>query len=78
MLIWQYLVFLILQGRWELTPVAIKAGKLLARRLYGGSTQLMNYDMVSAEEQDNYFILMFKLSFELKLYNNLAGKASQC
>ena len=36
------------QGRWELTPVAIKAGKLLARRLFGGSTQLMNYDMVSA------------------------------
>jgi thioredoxin reductase (NADPH) len=38
-----------MQGRWELTPVAIKAGKLLARRLFGGSTQLMNYDMVSTD-----------------------------
>uniref|UniRef100_A0A674N9H9 thioredoxin-disulfide reductase (NADPH) n=1 Tax=Takifugu rubripes TaxID=31033 RepID=A0A674N9H9_TAKRU len=27
----------ILQDKWELTPVAIQAGKLLARRLYGGS-----------------------------------------
>uniref|UniRef100_A0A3B4UB18 thioredoxin-disulfide reductase (NADPH) n=1 Tax=Seriola dumerili TaxID=41447 RepID=A0A3B4UB18_SERDU len=28
----------ILEGKWELTPVAIQAGKLLARRLYGGAT----------------------------------------
>uniref|UniRef100_A0A8C7XYG8 thioredoxin-disulfide reductase (NADPH) n=1 Tax=Oryzias sinensis TaxID=183150 RepID=A0A8C7XYG8_9TELE len=28
----------ILEGKWELTPVAIQAGKLLARRLYGNST----------------------------------------
>lgn len=28
----------ILEGKWELTPVAIQAGRLLARRLYGGST----------------------------------------
>uniref|UniRef100_A0A4W6FHE0 thioredoxin-disulfide reductase (NADPH) n=1 Tax=Lates calcarifer TaxID=8187 RepID=A0A4W6FHE0_LATCA len=28
----------ILEGKWELTPVAIQAGKLLARRLYRGST----------------------------------------
>lgn len=27
----------ILQDKWELTPVAIQAGKLLARRLYAGS-----------------------------------------
>lgn len=27
----------ILEGKWELTPVAIQAGKLLARRLYGGA-----------------------------------------
>lgn len=27
----------ILEDKWELTPVAIQAGKLLARRLYGGS-----------------------------------------
>lgn len=28
----------ILEGKWELTPVAIQAGKLLARRLYSGSS----------------------------------------
>jgi len=28
----------ILEGKWELTPVAIQAGKLLARRLYAGAT----------------------------------------
>ncbi|MEQ2163238.1 Thioredoxin reductase 1, cytoplasmic, partial [Goodea atripinnis] len=28
----------ILEGKWELTPVAIQAGRLLARRLYSGST----------------------------------------
>lgn len=27
----------ILEEKWELTPVAIQAGRLLARRLYGGS-----------------------------------------
>lgn len=30
----------------ELTPVAIQAGKLLARRLFNGSTKQMNYDLV--------------------------------
>ncbi|XP_035771709.1 thioredoxin reductase 2, tandem duplicate 2 [Neolamprologus brichardi] len=34
------------EGRPELTPTAIKAGKLLARRLTGQSTELMNYDNV--------------------------------
>ncbi|KAJ8263441.1 hypothetical protein COCON_G00158980 [Conger conger] len=34
------------EGRPELTPVAIKAGKLLARRLAGASTELMNYDKI--------------------------------
>ncbi|KAG9334370.1 hypothetical protein JZ751_008189 [Albula glossodonta] len=34
----------IAEGRPELTPVAIKAGKLLARRLFSPSTELMNYD----------------------------------
>uniref|UniRef100_A0A7N8XM61 Thioredoxin reductase 3 n=1 Tax=Mastacembelus armatus TaxID=205130 RepID=A0A7N8XM61_9TELE len=33
----------ILEGKWELTPVAIQAGKLLARRLYGGSTVKCDY-----------------------------------
>lgn len=27
----------ILEGKWELTPVAIQAGRLLARRLFAGS-----------------------------------------
>ncbi|KAM9447177.1 thioredoxin reductase 2, tandem duplicate 2 [Clarias gariepinus] len=36
----------IAQGRPELTPTAIKAGKLLARRLAGHSDHLMNYDNV--------------------------------
>jgi thioredoxin reductase (NADPH) len=33
----------VLYGKLELTPVAIKAGKLLSRRLFGGSTELMDY-----------------------------------
>ncbi|RVE72410.1 hypothetical protein OJAV_G00042770 [Oryzias javanicus] len=33
----------ILEGKWELTPVAIQAGKLLARRLYGKSTLKCDY-----------------------------------
>lgn len=33
----------ILEGKWELTPVAIQAGKLLARRLYGGSSLKCDY-----------------------------------
>jgi len=30
----------------ELTPVAIEAGRRVARRLFGGSTKLMNYDTI--------------------------------
>lgn len=33
----------VLHGKPELTPVAIKAGQLLAGRLFGGSTQLCDY-----------------------------------
>ncbi|KAL1273405.1 hypothetical protein QQF64_029267 [Cirrhinus molitorella] len=33
----------ILEGKWELTPVAIQAGKLLARRLFAGSTLKCDY-----------------------------------
>jgi pyruvate/2-oxoglutarate dehydrogenase complex dihydrolipoamide dehydrogenase (E3) component len=32
-------------GRPELTPTAIKAGRLLANRLFGGKTKLMNYTL---------------------------------
>ncbi|KAJ8380214.1 hypothetical protein SKAU_G00009920 [Synaphobranchus kaupii] len=35
------------KDRPELTPVAIKAGKLLARRLFGASRELMNYDNIA-------------------------------
>lgn len=37
----------IIYGRPELTPVAILAGRLLARRLFAGSTQLMDYTDVA-------------------------------
>lgn len=38
--------FLCEQDRPELTPVAIRAGKLLADRLFGGSDVTMDYDKV--------------------------------
>jgi len=36
----------VIEGGLELTPVAIQAGKLLARRLYAGSNKLMDYQNV--------------------------------
>ena len=36
----------IIDGRPELTPVAIQAGRLLARRIAGTSKQLTDYDKV--------------------------------
>ncbi|XP_037727398.1 thioredoxin reductase 1, mitochondrial isoform X2 [Drosophila subpulchrella] len=42
-----YAVGDIIYGKPELTPVAILAGRLLARRLYGGSTQRMDYKDVA-------------------------------
>lgn len=36
----------VLAGRPELTPVAIAAGRLLARRLYGGSSEGMDYEKI--------------------------------
>lgn len=36
------------QGRPELTPTAVKAGKLLAQRLFGKSSALMDYSNVSS------------------------------
>jgi thioredoxin reductase (NADPH) len=41
-----YAVGDVLDGLPELTPVAIQAGKLLAKRLYAGSAKAMNYDLV--------------------------------
>lgn len=42
-----YAVGDVLQGRPELTPVAIHAGRLLARRMFGNSNQQMDYDNVA-------------------------------
>ncbi|XP_034476773.1 thioredoxin reductase 2, mitochondrial [Drosophila innubila] len=42
-----YAVGDIIYGRPELTPVAILSGRLLARRLFAGSTQLMDYTDVA-------------------------------
>nr|XP_016942345.1 thioredoxin reductase 1, mitochondrial isoform X1 [Drosophila suzukii] len=42
-----YAVGDIIYGKPELTPVAVLAGRLLARRLYGGSTQRMDYNDVA-------------------------------
>jgi hypothetical protein len=35
----------------ELTPVAIRAGQLLAQRLYGGATVTMDYSLVSDRQK---------------------------
>lgn len=39
----------ILEGKLELTPVAIQAGRLLAQRLYGGSTVKVSFVLSSSE-----------------------------
>jgi len=41
--------FVIFKGRQQLTPVAIRAGKLLAKRLFGGATDQMDYEMVRCD-----------------------------
>eukprot|EP01038_Epipyxis_sp_PR26KG_P005686 gene5686-7849_t len=35
------------EGKMELTPVAVKAGELLAKRLFGHSNAIMNYSLVA-------------------------------
>ena len=57
------------QGRWELTPVAIRAGKLLAHRLFGSSHELMNYDLVHGTKSSilHYSLIVWPTSFELFL-----------
>lgn len=42
-----YAVGDVCDGKQELTPVAVRAGDLLARRLYGGSNEKMNYEMIA-------------------------------
>jgi len=41
-----YAVGDVVEGMLELTPVAIQSGIFLAQRLYGNSTQMMNYDLI--------------------------------
>lgn len=51
----------ILEGKWELTPVAIQAGKLLARRLYAGSTV-----KVAAADVFDSLLLYWQLFYFIK------------
>lgn len=41
-----YAVGDVIEGIWELTPVAIQAGKMLVNRLYGGSSLYMDYHTI--------------------------------
>jgi thioredoxin reductase (NADPH) len=42
-----YAVGDICEGKQELTPVAVRAGELLARRLFGGSSLQMDYENIA-------------------------------
>uniref|UniRef100_A0A668VJT8 thioredoxin-disulfide reductase (NADPH) n=1 Tax=Oreochromis aureus TaxID=47969 RepID=A0A668VJT8_OREAU len=53
----------ILEGKWELTPVAIQAGKLLARRLYGGSTVKVSTTHKVSEQSLSTYLRCIKTSF---------------
>lgn len=44
---WIHAVGDVCDGKLELTPVAVQAGELLAKRLFGGSTKQMDYDFVA-------------------------------
>ena len=50
----------ILEGKLELTPVAIQAGRLLAQRLYGGSNVKVRIALSPAETMVS--IVIFCLS----------------
>ena len=43
---WIYAVGDVCEGKQELTPVAIKAGEMLMKRIYGNSSENMNYSLV--------------------------------
>lgn len=42
-----YVVGDVVDGTPELTPSAIMAGRLLAKRLFGSSDQMMNYKLIA-------------------------------
>lgn len=49
----------ILEGKLELTPVAIQAGRLLAQRLYGGSTVKVSF--VLSPTETVFSVIIFSL-----------------
>lgn len=53
----------ILEGKLELTPVAIQAGRLLAQRLYGGSTVKVSVGAVTTETLFLVVLLMLWVSW---------------
>lgn len=53
----------ILEGKLELTPVAIQAGRLLAQRLYGGSTVKVSVGAVTTETFFLVVLLMLWVSW---------------
>ncbi len=48
----------IIDGKPELTPVAIQAGRLLARRIAGTSSVLTDYDKVSYKFKANEVLVL--------------------
>jgi pyruvate/2-oxoglutarate dehydrogenase complex dihydrolipoamide dehydrogenase (E3) component len=59
-----YAVGDVVDGAPELTPVAIHAGKLLARRLFSDVTQKMNYQVCKG----NYFNAIYSYSYLIFIY----------
>lgn len=57
------------QDRPELTPVAIMAGKLLARRLFDNATELMEYDKVSLARLIIVWPLIFGYKWQIDMRN---------
>ena len=53
----------ILEGKLELTPVAIQAGRLLAQRLYGVSTVKVSVGAVTTETLFLVVLLMLWVSW---------------
>lgn len=59
------------QGRPELTPTAIAAGKLLAQRLFGQSSELMDYDNVSSffnNKNKSFFFFLKRIFKEIVFF----------
>lgn len=60
------------QGRPELTPTAIAAGKLLAQRLFGQSSELMDYDNVSSffnNKNKSFFFFLKRIFKEIVFFS---------